>query len=140
MLVAKDKYGLNNVGILYRTHTQSRAIEEALVKESIPYRIIGGIQFYERKEIKDLLAYLKIIANPFDRTSFFRIINVPARGFGEKFESIFYEIWSQQPFSTWREIIEYVSAQNAGKAKMETLKSFATMLADLTPETSPSKM
>ena len=52
---------------MYRTHFQSRAIEEALLKHSIPYKIIGGIQFYERKEIKDILAYLKLIVNPFDR-------------------------------------------------------------------------
>src|SRR5690606_343039 len=106
LLSAKKKYGLQNVGILYRTHTQSRAIEEALLKESIPYRIIGGIQFYERKEIKDLIAYLKIIANPFDRVSFFRIINVPSRGLGDKFETDFYTLWNSEPFSTWQDIIK----------------------------------
>ena len=62
---------LNNVGILVSHTYQSRAIEEAFLKESIPYRIIGGIQFYDRKEIKDLLAYLRIMVNPFDRTCIF---------------------------------------------------------------------
>ncbi len=140
LLVAKSKYGLNNVGILYRTHTQSRALEEALLKDSIPYRIIGGIQFYERKEIKDLLAYLKIIANPFDRTSFFRIINVPTRGLGDKFESDFYTRWANEPFATWRDIIKQCMADGSlGRAKTETLISFAGILKGLEPTTLPSK-
>ena len=63
-----------HVAILYRAHYQSRMIEEALIRDSIPYNIIGGIQFYERKEIKDILAYLRLMANPFDRISFFRIV------------------------------------------------------------------
>lgn len=140
LLIAKDKYGLNNVGILYRTHTQSRAIEEALLKESIPYRMIGGIQFYERKEIKDLIAYLKIIANPFDRVSFFRIINTPARGLGDKFESDFYTMWNNEPFSTWRDIInQCITTQILGKAKTATLEKFVTILEDITPTDSISK-
>jgi len=140
LLVAKSKYGLNNVGILYRTHTQSRAIEEALLRDSIPYRIIGGIQFYERKEIKDLLAYLKIIANPFDRTSFFRIINVPTRGLGDKFEQIFYTLWAQEPFATWRDIINALVTENTlGTTKTATLQTFATTLKNLEPTSLTSK-
>jgi DNA helicase-2/ATP-dependent DNA helicase PcrA len=139
LLVAKSHYGLNNVGILYRTHTQSRAIEEALLKDSIPYRIIGGIQFYERKEIKDLLAYLKIIANPFDRTSFFRIINVPTRGLGDKFESTFYTEWANEPFATWRDIVgQFAANESLGKTKTDTLKTFAAITNGITPETTTS--
>jgi DNA helicase-2/ATP-dependent DNA helicase PcrA len=140
LLIAKAKYGLHNVGILYRTHTQSRTLEEALLKESIPYRIIGGIQFYERKEIKDLLAYLKIIANPFDRTSFFRIINVPARGLGDKFEEAFYITWSQESFASWHDIIKQYSADKAlGKAKLAHLNAFVHVFENLTPTTPTSQ-
>jgi DNA helicase II / ATP-dependent DNA helicase PcrA len=140
LLVAKSKYGLNNIGILYRTHTQSRALEEALLKDSIPYRIIGGIQFYERKEIKDLLAYLKIIANPFDRTSFFRIINIPARGLGDKFEATFYTQWSQQPFATWRDIIQQLTENGSlGTTKAAILHAFAEIFDGIEPITLPSK-
>lgn len=139
LLVAKNKYGLNNVGILYRTHTQSRALEEALLKDSIPYRIIGGIQFYERKEIKDLLAYLKIIANPFDRTSFFRIINVPLRGLGDKFDSAFYTQWANEPFATWHDIIaHFVADGSLGKTKTDTLKTFAAIFSGIPPATATS--
>jgi DNA helicase-2/ATP-dependent DNA helicase PcrA len=140
LLVAKSKYGLNNIGILYRTHTQSRALEEALLKDSIPYRIIGGIQFYERKEIKDLLAYLKIIANPFDRTSFFRIINIPARGLGDKFEATFYAQWSQQPFATWQDIIQQLTENGSlGTTKAAILHAFAKIFDSIEPTTLPSK-
>lgn len=68
--------------ILYRTNAQSRVIEEVLIKSDIPYQIIGGVRFYERMEIKDILAYLRLISNPNDDTSFERIINVPKRGIG----------------------------------------------------------
>jgi DNA helicase-2/ATP-dependent DNA helicase PcrA len=71
------------MAVLYRTNAQSRAIEDQLMRESIPYKIIGGVRFYERKEIKDALAYLKLIINPHDDVSLRRVINVPARGIGK---------------------------------------------------------
>ena len=73
-----------DIAIFYRINAQSRAIEDELVKHRIPYTVVGGMKFYERKEIKDILAYLKLIANPSDGLSLKRIINVPSRGIGEK--------------------------------------------------------
>ncbi len=75
--------GFNDIAIFYRGHAQSRAIEEALRREKVAYRIVGGVGFYERKEIKDLLAYLRVLVNPDDSISLTRIINVPARGIGK---------------------------------------------------------
>ena len=69
--------------ILYRTNAQSRAMEDALRKRDIPYRIYGGLSFYQRKEIKDVLAYLRIVVNPKDEESLKRIINYPSRGIGQ---------------------------------------------------------
>lgn len=74
---------LNEFVILYRTNAQSRPFEDALRRERIPYRIVGGMKFYDRLEIKDALAYLKVLANPTDELSLARIINLPARGLGE---------------------------------------------------------
>jgi DNA helicase II / ATP-dependent DNA helicase PcrA len=71
------------VAVLYRTNAQSRAIEDAFMREGIPYRIIGGVRFYERKEIKDALAYLRLVINPHDDVSLRRVVNVPARGVGK---------------------------------------------------------
>lgn len=68
--------------VLYRTNAQSRSVEEAMVRYGIPYRIVGGVRFYDRKEVKDILAYLRLIFQPEDRISFERIVNVPARGLG----------------------------------------------------------
>ena len=79
--------------ILYRTNAQSRSIEEALVHYAVPYRVVGGVRFYDRKEIKDIIAYLRLIFQPEDRVSFERIVNVPARGIGAK---------SLQNFMQWR--------------------------------------
>jgi DNA helicase II / ATP-dependent DNA helicase PcrA len=69
--------------ILYRTNAQSRVIEEILIKSDIPYQIVGGVKFYDRKEIKDILAYLRLISNPDDDISFGRVVNVPKRGIGD---------------------------------------------------------
>jgi DNA helicase-2/ATP-dependent DNA helicase PcrA len=73
-----------DIAVFYRINAQSRAIEDELVKQQIPYTIVGGLKFYERKEIKDILAYLKLISNPSDGLSLKRIINIPPRGIGEK--------------------------------------------------------
>ena len=73
----------SDFAILYRTNAQSRAIEDALRKRDIPYRIYGGLSFYQRKEIKDVLAYLRVIINPADEEALKRIINYPARGIGQ---------------------------------------------------------
>ncbi len=74
---------LGAVAVLYRTNAQSRPIEDALVRRRIPYRLIGGVRFYQRREIKDLVAYLRLVHNRLDEASLLRIINVPARGIGD---------------------------------------------------------
>ncbi|PFO01200.1 DNA helicase PcrA [Bacillus sp. AFS076308] len=81
--ITRDKnYQLSDIAILYRTNAQSRVMEEVLLKSNIDYSIVGGIKFYDRKEIKDMLAYLRLISNPDDDISLRRVINVPKRGIG----------------------------------------------------------
>ncbi len=82
--------------VLYRTNAQSRSIEEAFVHYGIPYRVVGGVRFYDRKEIKDLLAYLRLIFQPEDRVSFERIVNIPARGVGAKSLQNFIAWWQSR--------------------------------------------
>jgi DNA helicase-2/ATP-dependent DNA helicase PcrA len=77
-------FGLRDMAVLYRVGAQSRTLEEAFLRHNIPYKIVGGTRFYERKEIKDALAYLRLVHNPDDVISFNRIINIPARGVGDK--------------------------------------------------------
>lgn len=76
-------YGYSDFAILYRTNAQSRVFEEALRKQSMPYKIYGGLSFYQRKEIKDIIAYFRLVVNPNDEEAFKRIINYPARGIGD---------------------------------------------------------
>ena len=83
----------NDYAVLYRTNAQSRSVEEAFVHYGIPYRVVGGVRFYDRKEIKDILAYMRLIFQPEDRISFERIVNIPARGVGAK---------SLQNFLSWQ--------------------------------------
>lgn len=82
-LVSREEAGFGDCAVFYRTNAQSRSFEEEFIRCNIPYRIYGGVRFYERKEIKDILAYLRLIANPADEVSLRRIINVPRRGIGE---------------------------------------------------------
>src|SRR5258707_14975788 len=71
------------VAVLYRTNAQSRSIEDAMMREGVAYKVIGGVRFYERKEVKDGLAYMRLVINPHDDVSLRRVINVPARGIGK---------------------------------------------------------
>lgn len=84
--------------VLYRTNAQSRVIEETMIRYGVPYRIVGGVRFYDRKEIRDILAYLRLVYQPNDQVSFERIVNVPARGVGSK---------SVQTFTSWRSQNEF---------------------------------
>ena len=81
-IMRKEKAEYDDFAVLYRTHAQSRKFEEQMRKLSIPYRIYGGLSFYQRKEIKDVIAYMRLVANPDDEEAFRRIINYPARGIG----------------------------------------------------------
>jgi len=100
----------NDFAVLYRTNAQSRNIEEQLIRYNIPYRIVGGLKFYSRKEIKDVIAYLRVIYNPKDTVSWKRIINTPPRGIGQKTQEKLAEgKWNleeiekrtRQPFKKW---------------------------------------
>lgn len=84
LAVDSGKRRFSDFAVLYRTNAQSRSIEETLVHYQIPYKIVGGVRFYDRKEIKDILAYLRLIFQPEDRVSFERVVNVPSRGIGAK--------------------------------------------------------
>jgi len=92
-----SRLDFNDFVVLYRTNAQSRALEEAFLQQGMPYRIIGGTRFYDRKEIKDVLAFMKVVANYQDDISMQRIINLPPRGVGEK---------------TWEDLQKYANAHN----------------------------
>lgn len=124
-----DNY--NQFAILYRTNAQSRALEEALIASGIPYRIYGGLKFYDRKEIKDAIAYLKLIYNQDDSQSLRRIINVPKRAIGETTLKHLQEYADAQDISLFSAIlnVDEISAIKSGTATK--LKDFATLIMKL---------
>ncbi len=83
-LAKEEKSPYHTFAVMYRTNAQSRPLEEAFVRRNIPYRLVGGTRFYERREVKDLLAYLRLVHNPFDAIALMRVINVPHRGIGDR--------------------------------------------------------
>ena len=133
--------------VLYRTNAQSRAIEDALMREGIAYRIIGGVRFYERKEIKDALAYLRLLINPHDDVSFRRVVNVPARGAGrsvmEGLESV--EPGGQEdtpllaaglqpipsPRSLWARMVVALDRRMLPPRALTSLKAFRDLIVSL---------
>ena len=119
-----------NVAVFYRINAQSRAIEDELVKNRIPYTVVGGMKFYERKEIKDILAYLKLIDNPSDGLSLQRIINVPSRGIGEKtIEKI--EVFSREKRLSLYEGLKQVMAEDWLSAPVKgKLKEFVQLIEE----------
>jgi len=113
--------------ILYRTNSQSRSLEESFINDGIPYKIIGGVRFYERKEIKDVLAYLKIIYNSKDNTSLERIINIPKRGIGDKTLEELHLKARVQGLSTTDYLLTVFNTEEIAGG----VKRFAVMMSDL---------
>ncbi len=113
----------SDFAVLYRTNAQSRSVEETFVRYGVPYRIVGGVRFYDRKEIKDIVAYLRLLYQPEDRVSFERIVNVPTRGIGTKSVENFYT-WQQANGLNLQSALESVRdhPQLTGKAKKGLLE------------------
>ncbi|NHN33937.1 DNA helicase PcrA [Paenibacillus agricola] len=116
--------------ILYRTNAQSRVIEEILIKSDIPYQIIGGIKFYDRKEIKDILAYLRLVSNPNDDISFVRVVNVPKRGIGDTTLERLAEASARRGVSLFTQLEELDGMEIGAKAK-HALADFHEMITNM---------
>ena len=136
------------VAVLYRTNAQSRTLEDALRRSGIPYKIVGGVRFYERKEIKDALAYLKLVLSPHDNVSLRRVINVPARGIGkgvmESLEAVELDSAGElppllaglQPVATndslWVRLVHAIDQRLLTPRALASLTAFRDLIANLT--------
>lgn len=107
---------LNDFAVLYRTNAQSRTIEESFIRYGVPYRVVGGVRFYDRKEIKDIMAYLRLLYQPEDRVSFERIVNVPARGVGAKSLEKFFSFMVNERLTLQQALFQVERAGITGKA------------------------
>lgn len=127
-LVNARKFNFKDFAVLYRTNAQSRVLEEMMVKMGLPYRIVGGLKFYQRKEIKDIMAYLRVVANPSDDVSLLRIINVPRRGIGEATVYELKRVAEENERSVYDIIKE--EAYNFSSRVSAKLKNFARLIND----------
>src|SRR2546426_7114730 len=121
-----------DVAVMYRTNAQSRAIEEQFLRANIPYKVIGSRKFYERKEIKDMLAYLRLLANPYDEMSLLRIINVPNRKIGPKTIGEVKQWADENKLSLYDAIQQVEQHPTLGKAGKTALAAFGQLITDLT--------
>lgn len=126
----QDDCGYDQFAILYRTNAQSRSFEEEFRKQGIPYRIYGGLSFYQRKEIKDIIAYFRLVANPDDEEAFKRIINYPARGIGATTVTKIADCAHQNQVSFWEVIgnIEHYGL-NVNKGAQTKLENFRLLIS-----------
>lgn len=126
----QDDCGYDQFAILYRTNAQSRSFEEEFRKQGIPYRIYGGLSFYQRKEIKDIIAYFRLVANPDDEEAFKRIINYPARGIGATTVMKIADCAHQNQVSFWEVIgnVEHYGL-NVNKGTQTKLENFRLLIS-----------
>ncbi|MAZ78073.1 MAG: DNA helicase II [Legionellaceae bacterium] len=121
--------------ILYRSNAQSRVLEEALIQAGIPYRVYGGMRFFERAEIKDALAYLRLISNPHDDPAFERVVNLPARGIGERSLQAVRDLARQNGVSLWRAAEQVVLKQLLTTRGCTALQAFLDLVKTLEEST-----
>ena len=128
-LKRQDHCDWSDFAILYRTNSQSRSFEEQMRKDGIPYRIYGGLSFYQRKEIKDVIAYFRLVANPDDEEAFKRIINYPARGIGDTTVGKIIQTAQQYGVSLWRVIKEpALFPLDVSKGTMTKIQNFRQLI------------
>jgi DNA helicase-2/ATP-dependent DNA helicase PcrA len=122
---------LRDCAVLYRTNVQSRAIEEAFIKRGMPYQIIGGFRFYDRKEIKDIMAYLKMIYNPSDGQSLKRVINEPRRGIGATTVAKVEDFAEERGYSLYRTMLEIDEVDNINSSAQNKIRGFVDLIEEL---------
>ncbi|GAB3043068.1 DNA helicase PcrA [Virgibacillus ainsalahensis] len=132
-LTREEGYTANDVAILYRTNAQSRAIEDTLMKSNIAYQMVGGTKFYERKEIKDMVAYLRLITNPDDDLSFERVVNVPKRGIGKTSIERLREHAATHDIS-FNEAVKEVDFTGVSKKAANALAEFGNLIQTLSQQ------
>lgn len=130
----EDGVNYSDIAIMYRANSQSRSLEDALIKSGLPYQLVGGTKFYERREVKDALAYLQSIANPDDDVNMRRILNVPKRGLGARAESQITSYAKENSISFWSALsqIDKIAEQiGISSRTFNALKSFRDLMTSL---------
>jgi DNA helicase-2/ATP-dependent DNA helicase PcrA len=131
MLIGREGFSLSDCAVLYRTNAQSRAFEDVLLRRGIPYRLVGGVRFYERREVKDVLAYLRLIANPRDAVSFGRVVNVPKRKIGDRTVAELERVARRRRISPFEAVHALDDAAEITPAARAALADFGRLIDDL---------
>jgi DNA helicase-2/ATP-dependent DNA helicase PcrA len=131
MEAANPDLSWGDMAVLYRTNAQSRAMEESLVRWGIPYIVVGGLRFYDRREIKDLLAYLRLLVNPADTVSLLRVINVPKRGIGKTTIQRLTDAANQLGIPLWDVVSDPEAVRSLGGRSAKGLLQFCELVNDL---------
>jgi DNA helicase-2/ATP-dependent DNA helicase PcrA len=126
-----------DIAILYRSNAQSRVLEEALLREQIPYRIHGGLRFFERAEIKDALGYLRLLLNVHDDTAFERVVNFPTRGIGDKTLDLLRDQAKSQAMSLWQAALQIIERHVLTSRAEKALHQFISLIEKLSEEIIP---
>ena len=128
--LVEEGYSGSEIAVLYRTNAQSRVLEDVLVRQGVAYQVIGGPRFYERAEVKDLIAYLQVIDNPYDAVSLIRIANRPRRGIGDTTLAKLMSFADDAEMSLW-EAMDRTAAAGVGTAPSKAVASFRTLVQSL---------
>lgn len=127
----EDDVKPGEVAVFYRTNAASRVFEEIFIRTGLPYKVVGGVRFYERKEVKDLLAYLRVLANPADVVSLRRILNVPKRGIGDRAEATIEALSSRERISYWDALRRSDEAYGMATRSLNAVKEFVALIEEL---------
>ncbi|GGV10107.1 DNA helicase [Kitasatospora herbaricolor] len=120
-----------DVAIFYRTNAQSRVFEEVFIRVGLPYKVVGGVRFYERKEVRDVLAYLRVLSNPEDTVPLRRILNVPKRGIGDRAEAMIDALAARERISFAQALVRVDEAYGMASRSANAVKKFNTLMAGL---------
>ena len=130
-LTDEGKARAGDVAIFYRTNAQSRVFEEVFIRVGMPYRVVGGVRFYERREVRDALAYLRVLANPDDEVSLRRILNTPKRGIGERAEACVESLSSRDRITFWEALRRSDEVPDLATRSRTNIQGFVDMIEQL---------
>ncbi|WP_424536961.1 DNA helicase PcrA [Sphaerisporangium viridialbum] len=127
----EDDVTPGQVAVFYRTNAASRVFEEIFIRTGLPYKVVGGVRFYERREVRDLLAYLRVLANPTDMVSLRRVLNVPKRGIGDRAEAMVEAFAGRERVGFWEALRRADEAPGLATRSLNAIREFVALLDDL---------
>jgi ATP-dependent DNA helicase UvrD/PcrA len=133
-LIEKDGYKHGDIAVFYRTNAQSRPLEERFLQRGMPYQLLGGMRFYERKEIKDILAYLRLLHNPADDLAFHRVVNLPRRGIGSTTIARLVEVAQERGMGLYATATELVKEKGRSHRTLKAMGDFIDLIEGLKKE------